>query len=460
MAFCAVAGLLACDKPIPCVGQADCPPHLVCNGGRCTQGLGAQGDAGGGAGNGGAGSGCGNALAPIGRGFAAATPFDTGLLIVGGDPGALPCTAASPALADAAVVEACGGTRAAPALPPLPTSGGPGGGGAGGRLGAMAARHPITAAVWLVGGRGHAPDGEPTGQVLQWHAGAAAWQPATAAVTPRSHGGMAATTTPPALWLFGGDIGPNGTPIATFELRRLHGQATSWELVAAGGQTPGARRNFGFCSLGTRLALFGGVDATDALRAEVHVLRGADATWAMVPTHGAAPSPRAEAALAPLGADALMVFGGRDDKVGVRNDLWRLDLATGTWTRLRAGDAGQGGLIDEPPALGNDLCRPLATASGIDAGSPEPRLGAALGRTDLGALLLFGGLGRCGALADLWRLQPDGAWLRLRGGGGACTRRAVTCSWLCAGLEANPSGPDGGAGADVDATVEDAASGP
>src|SRR5205085_1008551 len=124
-----------------------------------------------------------------------------------------------------------------------------------------------------------------------------------------------------------------------------------------------------------------------------------DDTWQKPTVSGDKPSRRFWGEMIWDGARGrLVVFGGHDDgPIGLINDTWSLqisdDLQTGTWTRLIAGDTG------------------LRMASAVDRGSPERRSKQSLvvyGDT----AWLFGGIGDCGPLDDVWTLDLKGpkAW--------------------------------------------------
>ena len=415
-----------CDHPAACGPSGECPSPLTCVEGLCRNTLGVA--------VGGSDATVNDASCPSdgpldARAFAAAAPFAAGLAVVGGEPVADSCQTAPPTATGAnARIAACGGFAALPPLPALAE-------GPANRVGAMAAEHPGDGSLWLVGGRSGVDEDQPSGEVLRLQPGATAWTQATAPVSARSHGALVATSSPKALWLFGGDIGPGGTPIATAELRKLAVPSTTWQLAVAGGELPGARRNFASTSLGDRVALFGGADAGDASTADVHLLHAASLTWKRVSVTGPTPGPRIDAALVGMGTDQLLLFGGDEEGWGPRNDLWRLDLQLGAWTRLRAGDRDAAGRTDTTLAPVDDVCAPPAALLTPSTTDPEARAGVALIRLAGGDLLLFGGRGRCGPLADLWRLDASSAgWARIRaGGGGLCPLRADSCAHLCSG---------------------------
>ncbi|MEY3015664.1 MAG: hypothetical protein RIT45_4399 [Pseudomonadota bacterium] len=419
--------MLGCDKPQPCQPDGSCPPPLTCVAGLCKNTLGLQpsGDA--------SADGSGDCPSDVPFGAlaeAAHTAYAGELVVVGGHAGRGRCSAAKPvdAYADAATFAPCGGFRT---LPPVP----------GTRYGAMSVGGP-DGALWVVGGRrdGGAGLSIPLGDTFRLAAGDANWGIGAADVPARSHGALAATLDPPALWLHGGDIGTQpGVPIATGALRRLdvptgtERRALAWTLPATSGDAPGARRGHALLGRAGSLVMLGGIGPTGVLPGDVRIYEIATGVWRQVDILSEEPTPRAFSATAWLPDGKVLVFGGRDADWGERNDLWSLDVEAGIYTRLRQGDLGLDNLRDGTIAAPPATCEPPAALLGFSATDPERRAGGGLLVTGGGAWL-YGGAGACGALGDVWRYDlAQKAWAigRTAGPGAACPMRRSGCTTLC-----------------------------
>jgi N-acetylneuraminic acid mutarotase len=97
---------------------------------------------------------------------------------------------------------------------------------------------------------------------------------------------------------------------------------------------------------------------------------------------------------------AAWLFGGRDGAT-VFGDLWRYDLATDRWQRIRA------------------------------AGEPAPRFGHTATLVPDVGLVIFGGQAGGGFFNDLWAYDAGAdTWTRLAGGGATPEPRYGTCAGL------------------------------
>jgi N-acetylneuraminic acid mutarotase len=152
--------------------------------------------------------------------------------------------------------------------------------------------------------------------------------------------------------------------------------ARSWADVTPDGARP-IKRCLHDClwTPDGRFLLYGGQTNGVAALGDLWARQG-DAGWAQQPQP--APVARQLYALAALGDEAY-VFGGSDLEGRKLADLWRLDLADGSWAAVEASG--------DPPA---------------------GRSGATLiADADRGRLLLFGGRTKEGGLTDLWELKLD-----------------------------------------------------
>ena len=122
---------------------------------------------------------------------------------------------------------------------------------------------------------------------------------------------------------------------------------------------------------GDQVLLFGGYDAggLDGLDGETWVYDLSANTWTeMAPA--AAPSARYYHAMASVGGDQVLLFGGGDyDHCG---DSWVYDLSANTWTEM------------------------------APAAAPSPRSGHAMATLGGDAVLLFAGYDGVGTYGDTW----------------------------------------------------------
>ena len=122
-----------------------------------------------------------------------------------------------------------------------------------------------------------------------------------------------------------------------------------------------------------RLYLFGGEEFSGKFKNDLHVYHVREERWERVATHGTPPAER-HGHRAEIFHNALYVYGGFD---GSRffADMHRLDLATLTWSELRA---VCGGIV--PPGL---TCHSMAgfevdASASADTHHPDPDCGALL----------------------------------------------------------------------------------
>lgn len=111
--------------------------------------------------------------------------------------------------------------------------------------------------------------------------------------------------------------------------------------------------------------------------------------------------------------NALLVFGGVDDKGNLLNDLWSFNLTTKAWSQLSQQQT--------PPA-------PASTCGAL----PAPRMNAAMVWDSVNhEVLLYGGLDANGHyLGDLWSFKPSTRqWLLLKCAGNGPAARSVGAVW-------------------------------
>ena len=174
---------------------------------------------------------------------------------------------------------------------------------------------------------------------------------------PRGDAAGAVDPVTGAFFLFGGDVGPVVSCIArpAFDdaTWRFDPRCNLWtRLAPAAHPSARARTAYALDARRRRLLMFGGRARTAASGAytvyrELWSLDLAAGRWELLSPVGDAPVARANATLVvDAASDSAVLFGGNTSTDGARftprNDTWRLDLATLTWSRV--------GLAGPPPA--------------------------------------------------------------------------------------------------------------
>ena len=229
-----------------------------------------------------------------------------------------------------------------------------------------------------------------------------AWQ-RVEGVGPSASGRHMAAFGDGAMWLFGGRYrAPDEAgPFTLFaDLYRFDVAARRWEVAEVEGERPPARASGALVwdAKRSRLLLFGGNASSDgasyAPLDDVWSYDPASARFEQLVIEGDGPAPRlSHAALYDAERDALIVYGGADERAFADDamyfsDLWSLSLAELRWTRIDAGGVG----------------------------APEGRFAPALAHdTVVDLYLLFGGHDdrMLGNRNDAWVFEPDlpGGWI-------------------------------------------------
>ncbi|HMA47523.1 MAG TPA: kelch repeat-containing protein, partial [Frankiaceae bacterium] len=134
------------------------------------------------------------------------------------------------------------------------------------------------------------------------------------------------------LLLFGGY---DHAPLGDLWALTLDG-TPAWTQLGAADSTPSARfaHSSRYDPVRDRMLVFGGTTPAGPSNETWALSLGAVPAWTRVATGGAAPAPRAfQSAVYDPAGDALVVFGGfgGDSTQSCLGDVWRLDLAAGTW---------------------------------------------------------------------------------------------------------------------------------
>jgi hypothetical protein len=196
-----------------------------------------------------------------------------------------------------------------------------------------------------------------------------------------------------------------------------------WTELPHGGAAPSARSSHSLtAATDDLLVLFGGEHAPrQPVEPVAHLYSLSTKTWSAPAAAGAPPSARLGHAAAAVGG-RVYVHAGRSEVAleSALDDLHVFDTATAAWAPL----APRGAAVPE--------ARNFHAAAADDAG---------------GAFYVFGGCGRGGRLADLWRYDARaGAWARLpdaagaagRGGAGLC--EAGGALWVVGGFTGAEAG--------------------
>jgi outer membrane protein assembly factor BamB len=157
---------------------------------------------------------------------------------------------------------------------------------------------------------------------------------------PRAHSVMVADTDDDRIILYGGDQQQSISPLYysdVYELR-VRPNRPRWYSVDVKGQPPSTRT---YCAsaydaAGDRLIIFGGCFEYTFFNDvwELDLTTGSE-TWQMLSPSGTSPAPReaATSIIDPVN-NRMIVFGGYDLTTSARNDVWELDLTTLAWTQL------------------------------------------------------------------------------------------------------------------------------
>ncbi len=264
------------------------------------------------------------------------------------------------------------------------------------------------------------------------------WQLLAVSGPPGRASGALAVSKDGDIYLQGGDAGNvDGLPMALADTWRWSAADEKWKrLILSGG--PGAR--YGHAMAITRqdryLLVVGGTGSLPSTPlADVWRLDLEANTWQQLPG-GGGPSGRIGAGLLAIPGDPrLLFFGGRDASIGARNDLWVLDVLSGSWELAIAGDLGANGGGITPAVTADNPCAPPAGYMTIDSDVPPPRSHFVWGyQPHEMQLWLSSGRGSCGPLRDAWTLHlPSVTWRPHEGNtaGWSCARRGGTCASLC-----------------------------
>eukprot|EP00741_Cyanophora_paradoxa_P007744 tig00001206_g7492.t1 len=142
-----------------------------------------------------------------------------------------------------------------------------------------------------------------------------------------SHGGRQ------KLFVFGG----GSFPKIFNDLIQLDLALNTWSLPSVTGGPPPARYAHSATACGSKIVIFGGFDGSHWFD-DCWILDTLSMNWTRLATSGPHPAPRYAHTATLIGDNKLLVFGGCA-KTEYFNDVWFLDLVSGSWTRANlAGD--------------------------------------------------------------------------------------------------------------------------
>ncbi len=306
--------------------------------------------------------------------------------------------------------------------------------------GRYAAAYDPAGKMWIVGGRSRAASSGPYdlyGDVWTFDYTARQWtevSDGSGGPAPRYFATAAYDADNERLVVFGGAT--NTDPLAlqiSSEVWTFDGN--TWTQQTAVGTAPSQRlyMAYAYDTSRNRLLVFGGQvgDFVSAAYNDLYALDLATMTWSRLHDGvGSAPPGRFSAMLTyDEAGDRYLVFGGHADP-GVANDVWSFDPSTSTWTELSAGDQFTGAALG---CLGNSREIPKEYVT-EDLSAPERRSGGAM--AVLGeSLFVAAGESDCSDhLDDVWVFDlPSRAWTELleSRSGESCTRRGDDCPCLC-----------------------------
>ena len=164
-------------------------------------------------------------------------------------------------------------------------------------------------------------------------------------VPPASYGGSLVCWKN-ALYLFGGTSGQ----VYHHEVFRFSLVRGQWSLLYTSGPKPAPRYKHESVIVGKLMYVVGGgtivLGANTAI--DVHVLDLETLTWAAMDVSDPKPCARIAFGFAqsPMNCDRFLLYGGRGSGARRLDDLWELNVASGTWSQLFIGPSG--GIVESP----------------------------------------------------------------------------------------------------------------
>lgn len=106
-----------------------------------------------------------------------------------------------------------------------------------------------------------------------------------------------------------------------------------WKRIMPSGIPPSKRESHSYSSWNNKIIIIGGQDTSSFYQSDVHILDTDTLSWSKLNTKGQILPPRAGHTTISLGRH-LFVFGGFADNQSLFDDVYVLDVASGTWSEV------------------------------------------------------------------------------------------------------------------------------
>ena len=232
--------------------------------------------------------------------------------------------------------------------------------------------------------------------------------------------------------IFGGDGDNSGfLSGARDDLWSLNLGTGTWTQLTPAGPRPQARLLHGAANLGNRMVVFGGAEDFIVYRNDLWIFDFMLNTWSQVQSsNGISPRNRfGPAVFADRAQRRAIVFAGHDDAaLGNSNDTWGVFVDNGAWAQVSAGDT------PNPNAGPSSQCNFPPDFTFVDLTVPDRRSAFPYTQSDTHAYV-FGGNTDCGRANDIWSFEfATNTWTELfaANGGISCPHSGQqNCVNLC-----------------------------
>lgn len=150
---------------------------------------------------------------------------------------------------------------------------------------------------------------------------------------PNPREGHSAALIGKRLFIFGGCGNIDGAEIFYDDVYVLNTETFMWKHIVPSGIPPSKRESHSCSSWNNKIIIIGGQDTSSFYQSDVHILDTDTLTWCKLNTTGQILPPRAGHTTISLGRN-LLVFGGFADNQSLFDDVYVLDVASGTWSEV------------------------------------------------------------------------------------------------------------------------------